>query len=310
MRKLTLIALAVGATVILAACGGSSSSALTGKNWQLTAITEKVPAFQGVIPPADQTKYAITFNTDGTFTGTADCNQIAGTYKTSGSSGLTITPGISTMAMCPDGSFDTLFVHGLGRAKSYAIANDTLTITLTDDGTMTFVMGVAAGSTPAATAAAATAKPTAAPTAKPTAAPTAKPTAAPTAAPGATPAPSPAAGLTGKAWQLTAITEKTPAFQGVVPADQQASYTITFNTDGTFSAKADCNNLSGTFTTADPTTATGDLTLVLGPATLAACADGSYSDLYIVALSNTASYAIANSQLTITLKDQGTLTFK
>jgi len=309
MRKLTLIALAIGATAILAACGGSSSSALTGKNWQLTAITEKVPAFQGVIPPADQTKYVITFNTDGTFTGTADCNQIAGTYKTSGSSGLTITPGISTMAMCPDGSFDTLFVHGLGRAKSYAIANDTLTITLTDDGTMTFVVGVAAGSTPAATAAP-TAKPTAAPTAKPTAAPTAKPTAAPTAAPGATPAPSPAAGLTGKAWQLTAITEKTPAFQGVVPADQQANYTIEFTTDGTFSAKADCNNLSGTFTTADPTTATGDLTLVLGPATLAACADGSYSDLYIVALSNTASYAIANSQLTITLKDQGTLTFK
>ena len=310
MRKLTLIALAIGATAILAACGGSSSSALTGKNWQLTAITEKVPAFQGVIPPADQTKYVITFNTDGTFTGTADCNQIAGTYKTSGSSGLTITPGISTMAMCPEGSFDTLFVHGLGRAKSYAIANDTLTITLTDDGTMTFVTGVAAGSTPAATAAAATAKPTAAPTAKPTAAPTAKPTAAPTAAPGATPAPSPAAGLTGKAWQLTAITEKTPAFQGVVPADQQASYTITFNTDGTFSAKADCNTVSGTYNTVDATAATGDLMLAPETATSAACADGSYSDLYILALGNAASYAIASNQLTITLHDQGTLTFK
>ena len=116
--------------------------------------------------------------------------------------------------------------------------------------------------------------------------------------------------LTGKNWQLTAITEKVPAFQGVIPDAQQANYTIEFKTDGTFSAKADCNTLSGTFTTADPTTASGDLTLVLGPATLAACADGSYSDLYIVALSNTASYAIANSQLTITLKDQGTLTYK
>ena len=69
MRKLTLIALAIGATAILAACGGSNSSALTGKNWQLTAITEKVPAFQGVVPPADQTKYVITFNTDGTTVG-------------------------------------------------------------------------------------------------------------------------------------------------------------------------------------------------------------------------------------------------
>jgi heat shock protein HslJ len=215
--------------------------------------------------------------------------------------------------MCPDGSFDTLFVHGLGRAKSYAIANDTLTITLTDEGTMTFVVGVAAGSTPAATAAA-TAKPTAAPTAKPTAkptaAPTSKPTTKPTAAPGATPAPSPVTGLIGKVWQLTAITEKVPAFQGVVPAAQQPNYTIEFKTGGTFSAKADCNNVAGTFTTADPMTASGDLALVLGPTTLVACADGSYSDLYMLALGNTASYAIASNQLTITLKDEGTLVYK
>ena len=309
MRKLTLLALAIGAAAILAACGGGNSDALTGKTWQLTAITEKVPAFQGVIPPADQDKYQVIFNTDGTFTGTADCNQIAGTYKTSGSNKITITPGISTMALCPDGSFDTLFVHGLGQASTWAIGADGLTITLANEGTMTFVEAKAATAAPAASAAS-TAKPTAAPTAKPTAAPTAKPTAAPTTAPGATPAPSPVTGLIGKAWQLTAITEKVPAFQGVIPDAQQANYTIEFKTDGTFSAKADCNTLSGTFTTADPTTASGDLTLVLGPATLAACADGSYSDLYIVALSNTASYAIANGQLTITLKDQGTLTYK
>ena len=313
MRKLTLIALALGATAILAACGGSNTGALTGKLWQLTAITEKVPAFQGVIPPADQTKYQITFNADGTFTGTADCNQIAGTYKTSGSNKITITPGISTMALCPDGSFDTLFVHGLSQAVTWAIGADGLTITLTNEGTMTFVEAKAASPSPASSAAAAatpTAKPTAAPTAKPTAAPTAKPTAAPTAAPGATPAPTPAAGLIGKAWQLTAITEKVPAYQGVVPDAQQPNYTIEFKADNTFSAKADCNTLSGTYTTADPNTASGDLSLVLGPTTLVACADGSLSDLYIVALSNTASYAIASNQLTITLKDGGTLTYK
>ena len=46
-------------------------------------------------------------------------------------------------------------------------------------------------------------------------------------------------GLTGKTWQLTAITEVTPAFQGVVPADQQADYTIQLKTDGTFNPPAD-----------------------------------------------------------------------
>ena len=168
MRKLTLIALAVGLTAALAACGSDTENQLVGRPWQLTAITEKVPAYQGVIAPEDQGKYVITFNADNTYNGTADCNKIAGTYKTSGRNGLTINPGISTLALCPEGSFGDLFVHGLTQAKTYEIANDTLTITLNDKGTMTFVVGLAAGSTPEATAEATTA-PTATPS--PTASP-------------------------------------------------------------------------------------------------------------------------------------------
>jgi hypothetical protein len=41
-----------------------------------------------------------------------------------------------------------------------------------------------------------------------------------------------------------------------------------------------------------------------------ACGEGSFADLYVLGLSNAASYAIANDQLTITLTDQGTLVFK
>ena len=97
-----------------------------------------------------------------------------------------------------------------------------------------------------------------------------------------------------------------PAFQGVVPPDQQANYNITFKTDGTFSAKADCNTVNGGYAA----TSSGGLTLTPGPTTTVACAEGSYSDLYILALTTTASYAIANSQLTMTLTDQGTLVYK
>jgi heat shock protein HslJ len=318
MRKTILLAFAMSAAAILAACSSSGASGLTGVAWQLTAITEKVPAFQGVVPAADQAKYAITFNTDGTFTGTADCNQIAGTYKTVGSNAITITPGISTMAMCGEGSLDLLFVHSLGKAKTYAVANQQLTLTLTDDGTMTFGVGTPAASAaasagtsaaPAASVAASTA-PTAKPTPKPTAKPTTKPTAAPTAKPGASATPAPATGLTGKAWQLTSITEKTPAFQGNVPDAQQANYTIQFQADGTFSAKADCNTVSGTYVTADPSAASGDLAITVGPTTTAACPDGSLADLFVIGLGNAASYAVASNQLTITLQDQGTLAFK
>ncbi len=139
MRRLTLIALALGLATMLVACGGSGSSGLTGKTWHLTAITEKVPAFQGVIPAADQSKYAITFKDDGTFAATADCNQVSGSYKTSGSNGLTITPGASTMAFCGEASFGTQFVEGLSKAASYTVSGNDMTITLTDQGTMTFV---------------------------------------------------------------------------------------------------------------------------------------------------------------------------
>ena len=117
-----------------------------------------------------------------------------------------------------------MFITALSRSETYSVAGDTLTINLEDGGILSFAAAAPAASG-AASAAAASAKPTAAPTAKPSAAATAKPSAAPTAkpsaaassAPGASAAPSAGTGLVGKAWQLTAITEKVPAFQGAVP---------------------------------------------------------------------------------------------
>jgi len=91
-----------------------------------------------------------------------------------------------------------------------------------------------------------------------------------------------------------------------VPDAQQANYTIRFETDGSFNAKADCNTVSGTYTT----TSSGGLTIAPGPSTMAACPEGSMSEPYILGLSNAASYAIDKDQLTITLKDGGTLVYK
>ena len=93
---------------------------------------------------------------------------------------------------------------------------------------------------------------------------------------------------------------------GQVPAANQASYTILFNADGTFSAKADCNTVQGGYVAG----ADGSLALTLGPTTIVACAEGSLSDLYVIALGKTASYATAAGQLTITLSDGGTLVYR
>jgi heat shock protein HslJ len=131
-----------GASAGASSAGGSAAASggsdLTGKNWQLTALTTKVPAFQGVVPAADQSKYTIEFKSDGTFASKADCNQVAGTYTTTSSGGLTIKPGPSTMAACPEGSLGPEYVTALALAKRYAIASNELTITLTDEGTLQF----------------------------------------------------------------------------------------------------------------------------------------------------------------------------
>jgi heat shock protein HslJ len=346
---------------------GPDTGSLTGRTWQLASITGQTPAYQGVIPAAEQPLHTIAFATDGTFAARADCNALAGTYTLERSDGMTITPGPSTLVACPDGSYGSLFAHALETVTTWAITGADLTLTTSDGGTGTFVDSANAPVVPTATAStppsqspsaspsadptpsatpSATASPTASPsptpTAEPTAtltaspappasaAPTAAPTAVPTAAPTATPAPtaapteeptpaptrtptpaptatpSPGGDLVGTSWQLASFTTRDPVAGADVPADQRAKYAVSFAAGGTFSATADCNVVTGTWTA----TTAGGLSIVPGPSTIVACGDGSYGDLYVLALSNSASYAIANDGLTITLKDGGTLVYE
>jgi heat shock protein HslJ len=93
---------------------------------------------------------------------------------------------------------------------------------------------------------------------------------------------------------------------GDIPADQRSKYTVSFAAGGMFRATADCNTVTGTWTV----TPTGGLSIKPGPSTIVACGEGSYGDLYILALTNSARYAIANNALTITLTDGGTLVYE
>ncbi len=108
------------------------------------------------------------------------------------------------------------------------------------------------------------------------------------------------------------ITFKDPTGNVDFPAAQRPSYLLTFAADGTFSALADCNMVAGSYTTTDPTLATGDLTMIPGPFTAAACPAGSFSDIYVYALGRSQSYAIdaTTKLLTITMTDGGTAVFE
>ena len=174
---------------------------------------------------------------------------------------------------CPEGEFGVLYVAALGDAESYAIAGSDLTITKVDGGTLQFTAGTAAS--PEA---------------------------------GVTPAPAEpvdAAELVGQEWQLVAVTQQVPAFQGVVPPADQSRYTITFADDGTFSAQVDCNQLAGTYTAS----ADGSMTISAGPMTMAMCPEGSLGDLYLVALANASGWAVEAGVLNLTLDDGGTMEF-
>jgi heat shock protein HslJ len=91
-----------------------------------------------------------------------------------------------------------------------------------------------------------------------------------------------------------------------VPAAERSKYTIAFAPAGIFSATADCNTVGGQWTA----TADGGLTIVPGPSTIVLCPEGSYGDLYVLAISNSASYVVANAALTVTLVDGGTLSYE
>ena len=95
-----------------------------------------------------------------------------------------------------------------------------------------------------------------------------------------------------------------------MPAEKQGRYTIRLEKDGSFTAQADCNTITGTYAPADPSGSTGSLSLVPGPTSLKACDEGSYGDLYITGISNTASFAINDELLTLTLVDSGTLEYR
>lgn len=180
--------------------------------------------------------------------------------------------------------------------------------------TATVTATVTATRSPSASASRSTPPPTPRPTSptasttRPTPPPSPEPTATSTPTSTATPTPGPE--LTSRSWQLAAFSLQLPPFAGDVPQDQQARYTIQFRADGSFSAQADCNTVNGTYSPPDPSGTSGSLSLSPGPATIKACEEGSYGDLYLTALANTDGFAINGQALVLTLVDSGTLEYR
>ncbi len=75
----------------------------------------------------------------GTFSALADCNTLKGTW-TAGSDGtLTLQIGPSSLVACGEDSLSDLYIIGLNRVASYAIASKQLTLTTDDGGTLVYM---------------------------------------------------------------------------------------------------------------------------------------------------------------------------
>ncbi len=110
-------------------------------------------------------------------------------------------------------------------------------------------------------------------------------------------------GLVGPTWRVTAVATTVPAWQGVVPAAESLRYTITFANDGTAAIKADCNQVTATYTT----TPGGSITITPGPSTLAACPADSMGQPFVAALSTVTSYSVNGDQLVLRQPDNSRL---
>lgn len=97
-------------------------------------------------------------------------------------------------------------------------------------------------------------------------------------------------------WQWTALVETEPASQSVVPDAE--NYTVTFFPDNFLSVKADCNQVLGEYSV------DGDqMSLQLGPSTLAFCGDESSDQQFLGLLSQVASFGMEGEQLLLNLQD-------
>jgi heat shock protein HslJ len=111
MKKISFIIVIAAGLILLAGCGAGSNAdsasgdSITGVVWQWQSVTDQDTNETMTVPTPS---YTIEFNEDGTFSGQADCNTIAGTY--SQENGFSITLGPSTLAFCGEASLDTVYL--------------------------------------------------------------------------------------------------------------------------------------------------------------------------------------------------------
>jgi heat shock protein HslJ len=112
---------------ILAACGSSTSPQgsagdLAGPVWGLSVLMDK-----GLVPGSS---ISAQFTAGGKVSGSAGCNQYAGTYTTSGNTIKISSPLASTMMACSQELMEqeSAYLKALGEVKTFTVTGDQLAL--------------------------------------------------------------------------------------------------------------------------------------------------------------------------------------
>jgi heat shock protein HslJ len=101
--------------------------------WETTLLSDKT-----ITTPVKKEAFVLTFNADGTFSSTTDCNGLGGTYLVSDSSRIGLFDMMSTEMYC-DNSQEAVYIGQLSKIMSYSLEDTTLKFVLSDNmGTMVF----------------------------------------------------------------------------------------------------------------------------------------------------------------------------
>lgn len=108
----------------------ATAASLTGVTWQWVGLTD--PMQQVVIDAPES--YTLTFLDDGSLQIQADCNQATASYTATADGSLTVTPGVTTLALCGPESRGEELIQKLGFAAHYFFQNGHLFIDMMADG--------------------------------------------------------------------------------------------------------------------------------------------------------------------------------
>ncbi len=127
MRKVLLVLFVI--SLVMAACSAQDSSTSLIGSWKLTAYG---PAGSPT-PAVEDVEAGLTFNEDGTVSGTSGCNGLGGDYTVEGDQ-ITFGQIISTLMACDSPIMDqeSAVTQVLTGTADFSIEGNTLTLTNND----------------------------------------------------------------------------------------------------------------------------------------------------------------------------------